>query len=411
MAEVARFEDRVGAHRRRGIRSGVAAPPAVTVTLSHSIEEVEANWRLLAAEGIESPGQSYDFIRLWIQAHKLPARDQLFVVAALNGLPMALLPLRRQRQWGGSVFTWFPGTHVGCGAPLIDRKRFEAMAPGERCAFWHAVGRGIGGADLVYLPAVPREAYELENPFAGLGKAVPGETLYRAMFPSFAEADATQRSKSRRKHDRQQGEKLAAMGEVSFETVRPGVATRPIVDEMFRQRAKRFAVMGVRDPFAAPEIARFYRETVAPGSEVEARLHLMRLDGRIIAVRYSIAAGDRLFCLVSAMTDDPAVQPGSPGKQCLLRMMQTLFDEGFRVLDLGAGPSDEKRHWCNVQIPLDSRYLALTAKGRLMLAAHGVWQRTRRRIKSDKRLYPLALRLRAWLSRLAGGAPQTAVED
>jgi CelD/BcsL family acetyltransferase involved in cellulose biosynthesis len=396
MAEVANFEGAVAAHRRRAIRSGVAAPPAVTVTLSHGIEEVEATWRQLAAEGIESPGQSYDFIRLWIEARKIPARDQLFVVASSNGLPMALLPLWRRHQWGGSVYSWFPGTHVGCNAPLLDRKRFAAMAPGERAAFWQAVGRGIGGADLVYLPAVPQLAYELEHPFAGLGRPVPGETLYRAVFSSFAEADAAQRSKSRRKHDRQQGDKLAAMGEVGFEEVQPGVATRPIVDEMFRQRAERFAVMGVPDPFAAPDIARFYRETLAPGSEVGARLHLMRLDGRIVAVRYSIAAGDRLFCMISAMSDDPAIQPGSPGKQCLLRMMQTIFDEGFRVLDMGAGFSDEKRHWCNVQIALDSRYLALTAKGRLMLAAHGFWQQTRQRIKANDGLYRLARRVRGW---------------
>jgi CelD/BcsL family acetyltransferase involved in cellulose biosynthesis len=397
MAEVASFEGAVAAHRRRAIRSRVAAPPSVTVALSQDIEEVEATWRLLAAEGIESPGQSYDFIRLWIEARKIPARDQLFVVASSNGLPMALLPLWRQRQWGGSVYSWFPGSHVGCNAPLLDRHRFAVMPPAERAAFWQAVGRGISGADLVYLPAVPQAAAGLENPFAGLGRAVAGETLYRAAFSSFAEADAMQRSKSRRKHDRQQGEKLACMGELSFEAVRPGVATRPIVDEMFRQRAARFAVMGVRDPFAAPDVARFYRETLAPGSQVGARLHLMRLEGRIVAVRYSIAAGDRLFCMVSAMSDDPAIQPGSPGKQCLLRMMQTVFDEGYRVLDMGAGLSDEKRHWCNVQIPLDSRYLALTGKGRLMLAAHGLWHQTRRRIKSNDQLYRLARRARGWV--------------
>jgi CelD/BcsL family acetyltransferase involved in cellulose biosynthesis len=244
---------------------------------------------------------------------------------------------------------------------------------------------------------VPQLAAGLENPFAGFGRAVAGETLYRAAFSSFAEADAAQRSKSRRKHDRQQGEKLAAMGEVGFEEVRPGVATRPIVDEMFRQRAERFAVMGIRDPFAAPDIARFYRETLAPGSGVDARLHLVRLNGRPVAVRYSIAAGDRLFCMVSAMSDDPAIQPGSPGKQCLLRMMQTVFDAGCRVLDMGAGFSDEKRHWCNVQIALDSRYLALTMRGRLMLAVHGLWQQTRRSIKSNAKLYGLARGARGWM--------------
>jgi CelD/BcsL family acetyltransferase involved in cellulose biosynthesis len=399
MSDVASFEDAASRGQPCGAQTGAAALPALTVSQTHRIEDAEVVWRALAADGVESPGQSYAFVRRWIEAQKIPARDQLFVLAELDGRPMALLPLWRRRRVGGSFYSWFPGAHVGCNAPLVDRKRLAAMSPAERIGFWQAVGRRIEGADLVHLQAVPQEALGLENPFAGLGRALPAETLYRSVFSSFAEADAVQRSKSRRKHDRQQGEKLAAMGEIDFDVVTPGEAAGPVLEEMFRQRARRFVVMGIRDPFAPEDVARFYRDTVAPGSDVDVKLHVLRLDGAIVAVRYSIAAGDRLFCLISAMSDDPAVQPGSPGKQCLLRMMQAIFDEGFRVLDMGAGFSDEKRHWCNRQIALDNFYLPLTTKGRLMLGVHGLWHKARRRIKSNERLYRLAKR---WRGRIAG---------
>ena len=125
----------------------LTAADGFDITVTHSLDEVEATWRLFAADGLESPGQNYDFIRLWIAARQIPARDQLFVVASSNGLPMALLPLWRQRRWGCTFYSWFPGAHVGCNAPLLDRKRFAAMSPAERSAFWQAVGRGIGGAD------------------------------------------------------------------------------------------------------------------------------------------------------------------------------------------------------------------------------------------------------------------------
>ena len=54
------------------------------------------------------------------------------------------------------------------------------------------------------------------NNLTWLGSAVDGVPLYRARFASWQDADTRQRSKSRRKHDRQQGEKLDALGQVEF---------------------------------------------------------------------------------------------------------------------------------------------------------------------------------------------------
>src|SRR5690606_40004364 len=127
------------------------------------------------------------------------------------------------------------------------------------------------------------------------------------------------RSKSRRKHYRQQGDKLEAMGAVSFEQLRGGPGAASVLGILFRQRAARFVEMGVTDPFCIETIRDFYDATVAPGSGIDVRLHALRLDGEIVGLRYSIAHGDRLFCLISSMAIDPAIQPGSPGKQCLLR--------------------------------------------------------------------------------------------
>jgi CelD/BcsL family acetyltransferase involved in cellulose biosynthesis len=387
-----------------------ASLAGITVAPTHRIADVEASWRSFTAEGVESPGQLYDFVRLWIEARGIPERDQLFVLASLDGRPIALLPLWRQRRFGGSLYRWFPGTHVGCNAPLVDRQRLAALSVAERTALWQAVGSRINGADLVYLQAVPQDAAGVENPFAGLGRAQEVEKLHRAAFTSWQEADSVQRSKSRRKHDRQQGEKLEALGEIAFEVVEPGDAAGAVIEQMFRQRARRFVAMGIKDPFAAPDIARFYRATAEPKSNVGVKLHVLRVNGAIVAVRYNIASGDRLFCLISAMSDDPAMQVGSPGKQGLLRMMQTVFDEGYRILDLGAGVNDEKRHWCNQQLPLDNRYLPLTLKGRVMLGLASTWQATRRRIKADKRLYPLALKLRGLLTR-GREKPKAAAEE
>jgi CelD/BcsL family acetyltransferase involved in cellulose biosynthesis len=130
------------------------------------------------------------------------------------------------------------------------------------------------------------------------------------------------------------------------------------------------------------------------------KLHVLKLKGDIVAVRYNIVHGDRLFCLISSMSEDPALRPGSPGKQCLLRVMQTVFAEGYRVFDMGEGLTDEKRHWCNVQIPVRHHYLPITAIGAVAAAAQRGAHVVKARIKANPTLLAAAKRLRA---RMTGG--------
>ncbi|HEX4298392.1 MAG TPA: GNAT family N-acetyltransferase, partial [Devosia sp.] len=239
----------------------IAGDAPFTVAIGHSLDAVEPIWRTLAANGIESPGQSVDFIRLWVGALKIPAADQVYAVASEGQAPVALIALQRRWDKGARVLSWFPGAHVGCNAPVVDVARLRAMSPETRRRLWIALLRGIPSADLVYLKSVPQLLVDGVDLFAELGQFIAADTLYRAAFSSFEEADRTQRNKSRRKHDRQQGEKLEAMGTVTFEALDNGAAAVSALDVMFRQRAARFREMGVVDPFAVPAIRRFYDAT------------------------------------------------------------------------------------------------------------------------------------------------------
>lgn len=372
----------------------------LTATVTNRIEEVETVWRRLMARGVESPGQDYDFIRLWTKDRAIKPEDQLYVVGHADGVPVALMALHRRFERGVRVLTWFPGSHVGCHAPIADIARLAAMSGGERRALWKAMIGKLGGADLVYLRAIPAEVGGVAGIFDELGTRLAVDTLYRTQFANWEECDRVQRNKSRRKHDRQQGDRLNALGEVEFEDIRNGGDSRHAIEIMFKQRAARFKAMGIRDPFVRERLQDFYHDAIGPDSGIEVRLHVLKLNGEIVATRYNIVQGDRMFCLISSMSDDPAIQGGSPGKQCLLRVMQTVFDDGFRVFDMGAGFTDEKRHWCNVQIELRHHYLPLNLQGHVVLAVHSGIQTARARIKANKTLMslrrlPAKLRLRS----------------
>lgn len=371
--------------------------PVVAVHILHDLNEAAPLWQRLQAGELESPGQSLGFTRAWVAAQGVAREDQFYVVAEMEGEPVALLPLWRRRARGVRLLTWFPGPHVGCNAPLVNIARLARLGSVERAALWSAMLETLSGADLIYLKSVPQFVVDGADLFAELGRSVVAETLYRAEFQSWDEADRTQRSKSRRKHDRQQGERLDALGAVSFEEVRNGPEARAILDVMFRQRAARFVAMGVADPFTEPGIREFYDASVAVDSGIDVRLHILRLNGEIVAVRYNVAHGTRLFCLISSMSDDATIQTGSPGKQCLLRVMQSVFDAGYRTFDMGAGFTDEKRHWCNVQIPVRQHYVPLTTLGSIAGEGHRAWQLLRQRIKSNERLKGWAKMVRSAL--------------
>jgi CelD/BcsL family acetyltransferase involved in cellulose biosynthesis len=185
---------------------------AFKLTATHHLPDVESVWRVLTERSIESPGQSVDFIRLWVAALEIAERDQFYVVAYLDHTPIALVPLQRRWDKGARVLSWFPGPHVGCNAPIVDVARLQALSSDERRRLWIKLLRSFRGADVVYMKAVPQLVVDGIDLFAEMGQILASDVLYRAAFSSFEEADRTQRNKSRRKHDRQQGDRLDAKG-------------------------------------------------------------------------------------------------------------------------------------------------------------------------------------------------------
>jgi len=377
----------------------------IAVAVTSQIEDVEDIWRALSARSIESPGQSYDFIRLWVAHRNVPQADQRYVVGRIDGEVVALLPLHRKRVHGLSVLTWFPGANAGCYAPIADYDRLAALGADGRCRLWTAMTKALSGADVVYLRSIPVEVGGHDGLFDELGATLAVETLYRSQYASWEECDRLQRSKSRRKHDRQQGDRLAAMGEIAFAELRNGDDAGYAIDIMFRQRSARFKAMGIRDTFVHDRLIDFYHNAARAGSGVDVRLHVLRLNGDIVAVRYNVVHNDRMFCLISSMSDDPAIQNGSPGKQCLLRVMQTVFDDGMSVFDMGSGFTDEKRHWCNVQVPLRQHYFGLTPLGAVIVKAHRLFQKTRAAIKANPQLKAALRGIRQVFDRAMSAAP------
>jgi len=369
-----------------------------SVAATSDIADVETIWRGFERAGIVSPGQSLDFTKAWISRFDIAPENQLYVTAQARGKAVALLPLKRVRRFGVDVLTWFSGSHVGCNAPLIDREMFARLSVLERINVWQQMRRGLFGADLVYLHGVP--AFAQADYFAQMGNSIEEDDLYCAEFENWQACAAKQHTRSRRKHDRQQGAKLAAMGEVEFFELTDGDArVNETLDTMFAQKAVRFNEWGVENPFKAPQVRKFYGDLLKGTNELKGKLHVLTLNGEIVAVRYNLAHQNMMFALISSMSTHKELKPGSPGKQNILKAMKFIFDANYTVCDMGAGYSDEKRHWCNRIIPLRTHYIPLSSKGETVSRMHRTRNHVRKVIKENERMFSWFKSARAFVSK------------
>ncbi|MEX0628722.1 MAG: GNAT family N-acetyltransferase [Cucumibacter sp.] len=368
----------------------------VTLTVSSELAEVEQGWRRLEDFGVESPGQNFDFIRSWTKATGLPRDRQVYLVAHAGARPVALLALQAVRRFGARVLTFIPGSHVGCNAPLIDTGWLETLDADARKALWRRVFRALPRADAVYLPAVPSPYLGKVELFEGIGTTSGSDALYRSEFSSWAECDATMRKSKQRKRDRQQGEKLEALGQISYGTAQPH-EYGDVLTTMFRQKAERFAVLGIDDPFADPKIRAVFLDVIKTAETLKPELFVLRLDGEIAAVRYGLGHGEKVFALISAMSEDPLMQTGSPGRQEIFRTVQSVFDRGYRMLDLGLSINDEKHSWCNRELTVRTHYFPRTPAGWLFMQAQRGLDRLKLEVKTDERLFGFYKRIRGVL--------------
>lgn len=366
----------------------------LSVVHSNNIFDVERTWRTLEAPGIESPGQSFDFVCQWVDSFSIPKEEQVYISVMAGARPVVLLALHLTKKWGMDVLTSFSGDHVGSNAPLVDVAYFAGLTPDARVKLWQQVTASLDGASLVYLCGIPDTISGVDGVFEGLGISVEADQLHRSVFSSWEQCNQEQRSRSRRKHDKQQGAKLDAMGEVSFEAIAAGDASDEVIDAMFVQRGERFKQQGIADPFEQQAVRDFYKTVFVSGNSLKGLLHVLRLNGEIVAVRYNLVMGKRIFCLISSMDTSEAIRPGSPGKQCLLRVMQSEFDNGYDMFDMGAGFTDEKRHWCNAQIQLRHYYVPLNWQGQVFTHTDRLLQQTKSAVKSNAKVFGMLKDLR-----------------
>ena len=384
-------------------------PPTLRLDAVADPAAIADLWRAAEAGAIAVPFQSCDWVATWIAAGALPKGARpLIVVGRLADALALVLPLVVERRGPVTLARRLGGSHASYLLGVWRPEAFAAIDPAELAARLADLGRAEG-IDAFALDSVPRHWQGRANPLARAFPARPthADAYAFRLDPSFDRLLAARNAGHKRKKLKQKEKLLAAAGDYRVATATTVAEVEATLAAFFAQKAASLAAHGIADPFAEPGIREAWRRlAVASLGRPEPLLELTRLEagGAIRAVIGATLGGGRLFALFASHAEDDLAR-ASPGETLFFRHIEAASARGLAVYDMGQGSERYKASWCDERIELVDLALALTAKGRLLLALVGLVGRLRAAIRRNDAVWAVVRRLRA---RLAGRPTPTA---
>lgn len=368
------------------------------ISVHRAMEPLEAEWRALDRLAANSLHHAYDWCRAWAQTH---LSDLLLLRVALDGELFLILPLELKH---GRLFrtAQLIGTeHSNLNTGLFAKNAAAIATPALAHALACEIRAALGGlADVVVLDRMPNDWRGDISPFATLsGVANPNSSFQLPLLGSIQPTLAQINAKRRRKKLRISERRLSEMGGYDYVVARTADEARALLDIFFRQKARRFAALGLPDVFRDAETQAFFHALAGrQGGEAQLmELNAIRLkgdhDGRVVAIAGLSRKGDHVICQFGSI-DENLAGDASPGELLFYRMIERLSAQGVRLFDFGVGDQPYKRSWCTTETPLRDIALPVTLAGRLAALRHELLVRAKTAAKSNKAIYARIQRVR-----------------
>lgn len=374
---------------------------ALSVELHTRMEPLEAVWRQLDRDPLNSLHQSYDWCAAWVKTHGNP----LAMVEGKEGeRTVFILPLEiiRSNMVRTARFIGTPFNNINTGLFDADFRLHYGQTGGERIAA--GLSEQLQGkADLVSLQNIPLDWRGERHPLSTLPVIEHQNRAFQ--LPLFADFDATidqLNGARRRKKFRHQIRKLEATGGYRHIVARTDADKHRLLDLFFHQKAIRFRALGLPNVFQPSETQAFFRmlvESGRDGRDTPLELHAIELqgehDGKVAAIAGLSRKGDHAICQFSSI-DETLVPEASTGELLSWLMIEDCCAEGVALFDFGIGDQEYKRRWCTVETIQHDVLLPITAQGRLAAMAQRGMTRTKAVIKGNPQLYAIIQRLRSY---------------
>ena len=376
-----------------------------SLSVTADIATIEAEWRGLEAQALVTPYQAYGWVRPFVETVGA-AQRMVFRHAVLrdaSGAALAILPLVITRRNGIRFAEFVGGKHANYHMGIYAPGFAAALDAGAVRRMLAEIGAAIGGLDAFIFINQPTQWQGVANPLAALAAGPSPSGAYKlALVPGDAEG-SLRRSMSSHAHKKLKNKRNRFNTFGPSEVVRaraPGEIAR-VIDAFLRQKAARFAMMGVPDPFALPAVRRFLEQGAQGSADRPPVLELYSLDvgGQSVATYVGAVQGGRFSGMATSFAMDSEVAKTSPGEILLIELIKLKCREGITVFDLGVGEARYKTTICNERDDLVDSFLPLTAKGHAFAWFSRGKREAKRRIKASPVALKLAHRVSGWLNR------------
>lgn len=384
---------------------GREAPFSLRTTAVAHLDWValEPLWRNLEARGGVSPYQRFDFVSPWLRTVSLRRGSKPVVVEIrVDGCTAMLVPLEITAFGIASIARYPGGRQTNLGGPVVDPDLAPSIDPGQLGDHLVSIATGplrIDGYALANQPALPEG---IVNPFVAMAESRPSTSVSFRLDLDGPVEDVLNRvlSHGTRRHLVKKRKRLAELGPLRFGPARSAAEAGFLLDTFLRQKAERFASLGLANPFEDEGVAGFLREAIVTGLR----------DGRPGLETFGLWCGDRPAAIFGAASNghrlsgsficfdpDPEVARCSPGDLALVEVIRLAAARGVRVFDLGVGRGPLKARFCKTDQPLVDTMLPATQLGGAALLAIRTTGQLKDLLQRDERLIRPARRLAGWL--------------
>jgi CelD/BcsL family acetyltransferase involved in cellulose biosynthesis len=304
-----------------------------TLARVEEFDEVAQEWdELVRAMRKPTPFLLHGWVKAWLRHYADDAEPAIHIARRGSRL-VAALPFVVRRRWGLRVASF-----VGDEYPFVD----VLLAPDEKLETARAlVNYAVTKHDCASLGMVSAESTIVEAcgtrlelvPRVGAPVLDISEGFEHVYFEKYTK-------KARREHTRRQ-RKLAELGKVEIDVARTPEEIEAALEDAFRLHALRWQGRFDLSTFGTEQGIRFHREALRGLAESgAAHLQMLRLDGRAIAFRCNLAAGQRMFFYRSAF--DPVYYGSAPGVITVLEAIKKAASEGFTAIEFLGGTQPYK---------------------------------------------------------------------
>ena len=381
-----------------------------SITIATDIVALEGIWRALEARALITPYQAYGWVRGFAgtvgAAHAMDLRYALIRDGREQAL--AILPLVITRRSGIRFAEFIGGKHANYHMGIYTPDFAATLDAPSAMALLADVAAAITGLDAFVFVNQPTLWQGVANPLAALAAGPSPSGAYKLALTSGDCEGTLRRSMSSHAHKKLKNKRnrFATFGTSRVVRAETSEEIARISEAFLSQKAARFAMMGVPDPFADPSVRAFLRQAAAHQGECPPALELYSLDveGRSVATYVGAVQGTRFSGMATSFDMEGEIAKTSPGEILLVDLIKLKCNDGVTVFDLGVGEARYKTTICDDKDDLVDSFLPLTLKGRAFaLVAQGK-RSAKRRIKASPTLLKLAQRASGWLNRNRGGS-------